>query len=122
MKTVLIVDDDIRMLGLIKSILETEGYEATEAESAEVALLYYGRRGIDLIITDVEMPGMNGIELVKEIRRLDQKARIVVMSGSSSKAATGWKQKALEAGATRTLEKPITYDSLISLIKEIEAG
>ena len=72
-KTILIVDDSVSILELLKLTLEDEGYKVLSAVDGKDALKYFtGKYVIDLLLTDLHMPNMNGIELIKEVRKKDK--------------------------------------------------
>ena len=83
MATVLVVDDDSAVRELVTALLKGNGHSVLAAANGLEALMVYSsyRARIDLVVTDVDMPQMNGIELVNRIRALDPSKRIIVMSG-----------------------------------------
>jgi len=84
METILIVDDDSAVLGLVKGMLETEGYRVYAAESAAeaIAIAHELKSGFDLLLTDMVMPVTGGHDLIQAIRRLYPNARTIAMSGA----------------------------------------
>jgi diguanylate cyclase (GGDEF)-like protein len=106
---ILIVDDQALFLRMISKILDDCGYDITEASNAFEALEFYLQRHFPLVITDVEMPGMSGIELVKTIKQINDNTEIVVMN---SYASLDIALTAMRAGA---------YDYLIKPFRDIEA-
>ncbi|UCG62919.1 MAG: response regulator [Candidatus Zixiibacteriota bacterium] len=102
-KTILIVDDDPLMRGLLKKIVEREGYKTKEAESGEQALELFDSKKIGLVISDLEMPGMNGLELLKAIKEKSRKIPVLIVTGKTY----GYdKHDVLEAGADGYITKP----------------
>lgn len=100
---VLIVDDEDTIRSVIAQVLEEDGYKVTEAGSAEEALCLFRQDSFDLVITDIVMKKMSGIELLKEVRLLDPNAMVVVMTSHASvETAT----TALRSGAYDYLTKP----------------
>ena len=83
MATVLVVDDDPAVRQLVVTILEGEGHDVLPAANGLEGLMVYSsyRSRVDLIVTDIDMPQMNGIELLVRIRALDPAAKSLVMSG-----------------------------------------
>lgn len=78
---ILLVDDNEVGLGARKTLLEEQGYSVTTATSAEAAIELFRRRAFDLVITDFRMPGMNGIELIHQIRGEKPEVPIILLSG-----------------------------------------
>ncbi len=73
---ILVVDDQALFLRMISKILDDCGYEVTEASNAYEALEFYLQRHFPLVVTDVEMPGMSGIELVKTLKKINDNTEI----------------------------------------------
>lgn len=103
MKAILIVDDDPMIRGLLRKIVEREGYRSIEAESGEKALEMFDPAKIGLVISDIEMPGMNGLELLKAIKEKDQHVPVFIITGKSNKYD---KHDIIEAGADGYISKP----------------
>ena len=80
-KKMLIVDDDNAYLNVLEKIFSKMEYEAEFAGSSEEALEILKKEKFPLIITDLEMPGLNGVELCKQIRKIDPKAVVYALSG-----------------------------------------
>jgi two-component system, NtrC family, response regulator AtoC len=111
----LIVDDDLLQARLIKANLERPGRIGVEVVgSAEEALDRLARAPLDAVVTDLSMPGMDGIELVRRIRESDASLPVVVMTanGTVERAVEG-----IRAGATEFLQKPININALLALVE-----
>lgn len=117
MKTILLVDDSATILLSISNILAKAGYGTEKASSAEEALRkLQGGLKIDLLITDLNMPGMNGIELIKEIRKLPA-CKFVPTLFLTTESQQSRKMEAKAAGASGWIVKPATADELLNTIK-----
>jgi CheY-like chemotaxis protein len=83
MPTILVVDDDAGVRRIVELVLKQKGFETISASNGLEALMFYSSYGVkfDLLLTDIEMPQMNGIELAVRIRDLDPAKRILMMSG-----------------------------------------
>ncbi len=79
--TVLVVDDEERILSALQRSLRREGYEIVTAESAARALAILAERPVDLVLSDQKMPGMSGLELLEEAARLRPDAALVLFTG-----------------------------------------
>jgi CheY-like chemotaxis protein len=113
--TVLLVDDEPYILKLGKLTLEKYGYNVGTALSGEEAIEVYLKNKTDLVILDIGMPGMGGMKCIHDLLDIDPDARILVMSGYSSK---DYKHNALDAGAKSFLTKPYTIDEILLAVKE----
>jgi two-component system response regulator CpxR len=80
-KTILCVDDNEQALSIRKVLLETRGYRVLACNSGELALEAFRRGGVDLVLTDLLMPGLDGSRLIEEIKRLSPQTPAVLISG-----------------------------------------
>ncbi len=80
-KTILCVDDHEQSLSIRKLILETRGYRVLDCASGEQALQAFNRGGVDLVLTDLVMPGMSGNDLVARIKQLSPTTPVILFSG-----------------------------------------
>jgi len=113
---ILVVDDDSLVRETICSILATCSYDITEATDGKSAIRRYREQPFDLVITDLVMPGMEGIELIKELRAIDQNVRVVAISGGLLAASDTYLKTAKLLGAQYTLPKPFTMDELMRVV------
>ncbi len=116
-ETILVVDDEPAILESVQTALQQAGYQALVASSGEQALELYARQGqdIDLVLLDLGMPGMGGLRCLKELRRMDPEAKVVITSGYS---AEGLAAKLRQAGAAAYLLKPYRMDQMLEKIRE----
>lgn len=114
-KYVLIVDDSATDRLYLKEILERNGFETEQAESAEKALEMLERKAPDLVLMDIVMPGMTGFEATRKIAKNPVTADIpvVICSGKASVTDRPW---GLRMGAKECLVKPIAESDLLALI------
>ncbi|MFY9724754.1 MAG: response regulator [Bryobacteraceae bacterium] len=108
---ILIVDDTPVNLKLTRILLESEGYEAVTAGTAEEALDLLGSFHPQLILTDLQLPGMDGLELVRRVKR-DPALRDIVIVALTAYAMAGDERKALDAGCDGYITKPINTRTL----------
>ena len=117
MSTIMLVDDSATILLSVSSILTKSGYTVEKAPNAEEALKKFkGGVKIDLLITDLNMPGMNGIELIKQVRQMPD-YKFVPILFLTTESQLERKQEAKAAGASGWIVKPATADELLSTIK-----
>ena len=113
---VLVVEDDVRLNQIVCTSLSTAGYAAHGCLNAREAfdLLYAG--GIDVIVSDIMMPGTDGFELVSHVRSVDKKILILLMTARDDLAA---KQRGFRAGIDDYMVKPIDVDELLLRIEAL---
>lgn len=117
-KTILIADDAASMRGLISMTLRGKGYEVTEAEDGRDALGKLNGKKVDLIVSDLNMPNMDGIELIRAVKSLPQYKFIpIVMLTTESQAEK--KEEGRQAGAKAWIVKPFKPDVLVEVVKKI---
>jgi len=80
--TILVVDDDCAIRTLVKTLLEVEGYAVLIADDGETAMKLYDQSTVAMLLTDVVMPNMNGLELADRLLRREPQLRVLFMSGS----------------------------------------
>jgi two-component system response regulator AtoC len=114
---VLVVDDDASMRHVLSLILADHGYEVRAVGSAEDALRELATRDYDVVLTDVRMPGMGGLELLRRVQADDAERLVIVMSAYGSKEAA---LEAMKAGAYDYLSKPFRPDEVVLVLRKAE--
>lgn len=114
--SVLIVDDNVSLARSFARILKAKGYQTDTAESGMEAIEKVKEKesGFNLILMDVKMPVMNGVETYKEIKKVSPETAVIMMTAYSVDDLI---QEALEEGAYAALDKPLDVDKVISLIE-----
>jgi len=118
---ILLVDDDATIRFGCAHVLEREGYRVTQAETGRVALQLLRRKKFDILITDVIMPEMDGLELIRSVRAVDPDIRIIAMSGGSFRLDLDFLSFASAFGANASLMKPFASHQLLDLLP-VRAG
>ncbi|MBU1161642.1 MAG: response regulator, partial [Proteobacteria bacterium] len=115
METVLIVDDEKNYPLILSAILEEEGFETFTANSGREALEILANTDIDLVLTDMKMPSMDGIELLERIKDKDQDLPVIMMTayGTVDKAV-----EAMQKGAYSYILKPFDNEQLIVYVSK----
>lgn len=113
MKRILVVDDERQIIRMLRASLQSSGYEVLTAGNGVEGLERFQSGRPDLIITDLAMPEMNGLELTQAVRRID-KTPIIVLSVRDTDAM---KVKALDEGADDYLTKPFSVPELLARIR-----
>ena len=115
MLKVMLIEDDATMLSLLTTLMEMEGYEAVQLGKGEIAVPDILENKPDLILMDVNLEGVNGIELLQAVRAEEdlEETRVIMSSGMD------YESVCLEKGADGFILKPYMPDELIELTKEI---
>ena len=113
---ILIVEDSASLRALLKTVLTIAGYEVTEAGDGEQALSMLSDGSFDLLITDLNLPGMDGIRFIAAVQNLScyLQLPILVMSGEPSSKR---RRECLSAGASEYLQKPFTGDVVLGFMR-----
>ncbi len=112
--TVYVVDDDADVLGSLRFLLETDGFNVRTFRNAETLLKTVRSTGVDCFVIDYKMPDMNGIELARRLRNRDIAAPVVLITGYPDENITA---RAEAAGVRHVLLKPLLEDSLVTRIR-----
>jgi DNA-binding response OmpR family regulator len=120
-QTILIVDDDPQIRKLLSAILKRDGYGIITAPDGRQALRELDNQAVDLVITDLIMPGKEGIETIMEIRKKIPGMPIIAISGGGKLNPQTYLDIARSLGAVRTMSKPINPASLTATVKDLLA-
>ncbi len=116
---ILVVDDEKNQRELYQLILEDAGYEVLGAASAQAALRLYEESAVDLVLTDYNMTGMDGLGLLKELVAREPSVIVVMITAFGSVDSV---KEALRSGAYDYLEKPVDQETLLRTVREALAG
>jgi two-component system cell cycle sensor histidine kinase/response regulator CckA len=118
MGRILIVDDEESDRHLERSVLERAGHTLFSASDGEAALEAYRTHVVELVITDLHMPRLNGLRLIRELKAQDPRVAVIAISG----IAEDQLDLAEDLGAIRTLSKPVAPEDLIEAVDEALAA
>jgi two-component system chemotaxis response regulator CheY len=116
---ILIIDDDDQLRHLLGQALEQAGYETVEARDGQEGLEHYRVTPIDLIVTDILMPGKEGLETILELRHEAPGAKIIAISGGGQIGNMTFLEVARYLGAQRALQKPFALCELLNAVREV---
>lgn len=116
MVRILIIEDDEEMRALLKDFLVEEGVEADSAGNGSAAFRKLAKVSFDIVITDIRMPGLTGLDILPGIKKLQPEASIIVITAFGSEEV---RRKSFNRGATAYLEKPVHINGLRTLIEKI---
>jgi len=119
MKYILIVDDDPAIQVLFEQFLQGRGYSTSVVVDGMAALLAIEDRKPDLVITDIMMDGMDGLALVREIRKKFPKMPIIAISGGRRAMSVNFESSAEKDGADEFMEKPVKLADLFQSIQRL---
>jgi DNA-binding NtrC family response regulator len=113
--SILVVDDEKNILRVVSTTLTKEQYEVVTAQSAEEAMEKFVQNGIDLVVTDLKLPGQSGLDLLAFVRSRDPDVPVIVITafGSIENAV-----EAMKKGALTYLTKPVNPDELLTVVRE----
>jgi CheY-like chemotaxis protein len=119
----LVIDDSAMVARLAAQILSDNGYRVSTAQSMEQALADVDIAHVDLILSDIFMPGMGGLEGIKRIKAVWPKVRVVAMSAGLSERVSSERatSAAVRAGADAEIQKPFTPQALMNIIIDVMA-
>ncbi len=115
-KRILVIEDDGEMRDLLKDYLKRKGYEVDSADNGSEAFSDLAEQVFDLIITDVRMPGLSGLDILPGIKKLQPQAPVIVITAFGSDDVC---RRAFERGASVYLKKPLQLPDLGMLVHQL---
>jgi len=132
MAKILVIDDEKDIRIVLRQILEIEGFEVALAADGKEGLAKLAEEGADLVITDIIMPGIDGVATLGKIKGQHPGMPVIVISGGGNVAPQAYEpgaistsaylESATKAGADRTLTKPFNRQEILSAVNELLAG
>lgn len=127
MASILVVDDEPDVAEAIQSVLEHAGFVVVTANSAQQGLAAIEQQNFDVVVTDIIMPKVNGLELIRRLRTGHPRIRVIAISGGGSFGPLSLKPEAIsthafiaaarDAGAEEVLTKPFDMDDLLAAVR-----
>ena len=111
---VLVIDDDEVLLSLLSLTLREEGYDVVSTADGPQGILLYKEHKPALVLLDLGLPTMSGIEVLREIRQFDEKAKVIVVTGYGSVESA---VVAIRYGAWDYVQKPVDIEALLKKMK-----
>lgn len=111
------MDDNIGLLTTMSLILRHVGYSVMTAKNGQEAIECVKRNNLQIIFMDIKMPGKNGVDVYKELKKIIPKVPVVMMTGYSRDDLV---QEGIEAGVHEVIFKPLDMDFVIDLIEKID--
>lgn len=113
MSRILVIEDDAELLGVLSALLESEGHQVVGAPSGEQALLSASQSSFDLVIADVRMEGMSGLDAIERVKQEDNGIKSLVITGYASEEDS---IRAISLGVEAYLKKPFSLDDLLDAV------
>lgn len=111
---ILIVEDDKDFADSVAEMLALDEHQVTVLASGEEAVANYDEKSFDLVLLDIKLPGMNGLECLRAIRTINPIANVIIVTGANTLQN---RQEAKDSGALHVLQKPFDALRLLELVK-----
>lgn len=118
-RRIAVVDDDVAMVDILADILEMHGWEPLRAHDGVEAVEIVGEHPVDVVLMDIRMPRMNGVQALEAIKARAPETKVVLFTASASQDLL---TRAVESGVSRILRKPVDAEALLSVLDEITAS
>ncbi len=119
MNRILIMDDDMEFRETLRRILEFEGFEVEDAPNGNIGIYSLHQEPADLALIDIVMPGRDGLETIKELKKEFPEVKIIAMSGGGVCSPDNYLRSAAFHGAQHVLSKPFEQGELLTAIKQL---
>jgi DNA-binding NtrC family response regulator len=116
MSRILIIDDEQPVRSVFRRALERAGHEVSEAGDGQAGLKQIAQSSFDLVVTDIVMPTMEGVEFIFQVHREQPDLKVIAMSGGGRVAPKAYLDMARAAGAVSVLAKPFTIEALLAAV------
>jgi len=115
---ILVIDDDADVRGSLSKILTRAGYEVVVAADGAAGIELQHKAPADVIITDIFMPGLDGLQTIRQLKKEGSGVRIIAVSGGDRTGTVDLKEHARLMGAFSVLAKPFEMDDVLAAVKE----
>ena len=122
MGTILVIDDDDQVRGVLRDMLEFAGYDVLDAPNGRLGLSEFRKHDVDLVITDILMPEKEGLETIIELRKEQPGLQIIAISGGGERGNMDYLQTANMLGAVKTFAKPFDRRDLLDTVAGLIGG
>ena len=117
MASILLVEDDDQIRTMLKVLLLSSGHEVSEAPNGRGVCDRHQQQRFDLVVTDLLMPDIEGLEVIMKLRSKDKDVRIIAMSEAEQPRADSYLRIAQKLGAQRTLSKPFSNEEFLETVR-----
>jgi DNA-binding NtrC family response regulator len=119
MHSVLIIEDDDFVKNMLKQTLERAGYEVATASNGRIGIQLYQSNPFDVVITDLIMPDMEGIETITHLRKTNPAVKVIAISGGGRNRPDDYLHLAAKLGAMKTCVKPVDRNALLNAVQSL---
>jgi DNA-binding NtrC family response regulator len=116
---ILIIDDDENVRDVLRQMLEREGHEVDEADNGDDGVRFFSEQRQDLVITDILMPGMGGVQTIMELRLLSPEVKIIAISGGDQVAPEYYLKMIKNFDTLYEMKKPIMREPFLQAVRSI---
>jgi len=121
MARILVIDDQDSIRRVVRRALEQDGHEVFDASDGELGMEILESNSFDVVITDIFMPGQDGIVTLRQIRKRFPAVKVIVISGGDSSGLMDLRQDAELLGAVKSLQKPFNAREIMDLVRSVLA-
>ena len=119
MACVVVIDDQEPIRRIVRRALEQAGHQVLDAEDGELGLQLLEHHPVDVVVSDIFMPGMDGIQMLRQIRKQFPAVKVIVMSGGDSSGMLDLRRDAELLGAVKSLSKPFTTHEIVTIVNSV---
>ena len=119
MARILVIDDQEAIRRIVRRALEQDGHQVMDASDGEIGMQVLARHGADVVITDIFMPGQDGILTLRQIRKEFPGVKVIVMSGGDSSGMLDLRKDAEMLGAVKSLPKPFDAHEHVAVVRSV---
>jgi len=120
--SILVIDDQEPIRRIVRRALENERHAVLDASDGELGMQILERETVDVVITDIFMPELDGIQTLREIRKRFPAVRVIAMSGGDSTGLLDLRKDAELLGAVKSLQKPFTAREIVDVVRAVLGG
>ena len=117
--SVLIIEDDEFVKNMLRQTFKQAGYEVATASNGRIGIQLYQSEPFDIVITDLIMPDMEGIETITHLRRFNPGVKVIAISGGGRNRPDDYLHLASKLGAARTFTKPVDRSALLEAVEDL---
>ena len=119
MARIIVIDDQEPIRRIVRRALENDGHTVLDASDGEAGMALLEREPADVVITDIFMPGMDGIQTLREIRKRFPATKVIAISGGDSSGLLDLRHDAELLGAMKSLQKPFNARDIVELVRSV---
>jgi len=119
MARILVIDDQDSIRRVVRRALEQDGHEVFDASDGELGMEILESHSFDIVITDIFMPGQDGIVTLRQVRKRFPQVKVIVISGGDSTGMMDLRQDAELLGAVKSLQKPFNAREIMDVVRSV---